>query len=172
MVSYRLTNLPAIRDGRADVEIPVSAWSNWTPEFGPKQLRRELTQEERGVLERRVNELAPALAPYPDADLDRVALALTDMFSGYTSMRQSDDEAVAKLDSARRVLTPFPAWAIEKACEKIHTNGVWRDGKFDRRWPPNDSEVIAAVRDEVAHYEIRHRSAIRLLSATVEGARS
>lgn len=168
MVSYRSTNLPEVRDVRADIDIPNSAWCNWIPSDGPRQLRRPLTDEERGVLERRRDELAPAVAPYQEHDLDRVALALTDMFGGYTSMRQSDDEAVAKLDSVRRVLAPFPAWAIEKACNAIQTNGVWRDGKFDRRWPPNDSEIIAEVRDKLRLYGDQHQRAVALLAATVE----
>lgn len=95
-------------------------------------------------------------------------MAITDMLGGYTSMRQTGDEAVAKLDSMRRVLAPFPAWAIEKACNNIQINGVWRDGKFDRRWPPNDSEVIDAVRSHVRLYADTHRIAIALLSAEVE----
>jgi len=151
-----------------DLEIPRQVWSAWTPAVGEREVRRELTVEERGALERRRDELAPAVAPYPDRDLDRVALALSDMFGGFTSMRQSDDEAVAKLDSVRRVLADFPAWAIEKASRSIQMNGVWRDGKFDRRWPPNDSEIVAAVRDEVRLYAATHRNVVALLNAPVE----
>jgi hypothetical protein len=47
-------------------------------------------------------------------------------------------------------------------------NGVWRDGKFDRQWPPNDSEIVDAVRKEVRIYGDQHRSAVALLGATVE----
>lgn len=169
MVSYPSINLPAVRDVRADIEIPIAVWDSWIPAAGPRQIRRPLTEEERGVVERRRDELAPAVAPYhQERDLDQVALAVTDMFGGYTSMRQSDDEAVAKLDSVRRVLAPFPAWAIEKACNAIQTNGVWRDGKFDRQWPPNDSEIVAAVREHLRLYGDQHQNAVALLSAEVK----
>lgn len=151
-----------------DIDIPNAVWSSWIPEGGARQLRRALTTTERTALEQRRDELTPAVMGYQDHDLDRVAVAVSDMFGGYTSMRQTDAEAVAKLDSMRRVLAPFPAWAIEKACTNIQINGVWRDGKFDKRWPPNDSEVIDAVRSHVRLYADTHRIAIALLSAEVE----
>lgn len=163
--TYRLNDLPTVYIRTTDVDIPNEAWEPWIPEHGARKLRRALTPTERTALERRRDELSPAVMGYQDHDLDRVAVAISDMFGGYTSMRQTDEEAVAKLDSMRRVLAPFPAWAIEKACSNIQINGVWRDGKFDRRWPPNDSEVIDAIRSHVRLYEHQHRSAIALLSA-------
>jgi len=117
-----------------------------------------------------MNELAPAVAPYGRAEAPHVALALTDMYGGYTSMRQSGEEAEARVDSLLRLLAPYPAWAIQKACRDIQINGVWREGKFDRRWPPNDAEIIDAVRKEADLYVNIHRSAVALLSAEVEEA--
>lgn len=151
-----------------DVTIPRQVWSSWTPDGGGRKLRRELTDQERGALVARRNELAPAIAPYPREDIDRVVLALGDMFGGFTSMRQTDDEAVAKLDSVRRILADYPAWAIEKACTSIQTNGVWRDGKFDRRWPPNDSEIVAEVRAQARLYAGTHQNITAMLEAKVE----
>lgn len=166
--NFSSDRLPRIFNRSTDVDIPNGAWSTWTPSAGARQLRRALTPEERRALEGRRADLAPALHHYVAADLDHIALAISDMFGSYTSMRQSGDEAAAKIDSLGRVLHPFPAWAIVKVCGSIQANGVWRDGKFDRRWPPNDSEVMAALREEIRHYEQCHRSAVALLAATVE----
>lgn len=151
-----------------DLEIPDRVWSRWTPSDGPRQLRRALSAEERAAVERRRDELAPVVAPYAERDVDRVALALADMFGGFSSMRQTGDEVVARIDGARRVLSPYPAWAIEKACAAIQSRGVFREGKFDRRWPPSDAEVGEVVREELRLYGDAHGRAIALLSATVE----
>lgn len=151
-----------------DVEIPRTAWSAWCPDVGPRCLRRPLTGPERKALTLRVDELAPAVAPFGRAEAPHVALALTDMYGGYTSMRQSGEEAEARVDSLLRMLASFPAWAIQKACRDIQSNGVWRDGKFDRRWPPNDAEIVDAVRKETDLYASVYRSAVDLLAAKVE----
>lgn len=160
--------LPRICNRSTDVDIPRSAWSSWREHGKPQTLRRPLTAAERGELEARVNELAPALTPFGHREAPHVALALTDMFSGFTSMRQSGDEAGARVESVIRLLTPYPAWAIQKACISIRTNGVWRDDKFDRRWPPNDPEIVEMVRKETEYYESIERSSIALLLAKVE----
>jgi hypothetical protein len=168
MVSYRADNLPKILNRLTDVEIPKLVWSSWKPAVGGRRLVRALTDGERVALEARRNELEPAAAGYGERDRDRVVLAVADMFGGFTSMRQSDDEAASRLDGVIRLLTPFPAWAIEKACRGIQMNGVFRDGSFDRRWPPNDAEIVDAVRTEARLYADQHRSAVALLSAEVE----
>jgi hypothetical protein len=117
-------------------------------------------------------ELAPAVQPFGEKDVNRVALALTDMFGGFPSMRQRDDAAViARIDGARYVLAEFPAWAIEKACALIQANGVWRDGKFDRQWPPSDAEIVQEVRDKFRLYSDQYRSADALLKAEVDDGR-
>ena len=152
-----------------DCSIPRSAWSSWKEAGKPRQLRRPLAPKERGALERRQRELAPAVEPYRDSERDRVALALLDMYGGYPSMgSRGDPSAAGRVDSAARVLAEFPAWAIEKACQKIHMNGVWRDGAFDRKWPPSDSELVEAVRTEARIYTDTYRSVVALLAATVD----
>ncbi len=124
------------------------------------------------MIEARAAQLAPAVQPYAgQQDGDRVALALADMFGGFNSMRQSDDEAVARIDSVMRVLAPFPAWAIEGACRRIQSDGFMRDGKMVKSWPPNDSEVVQEVRLSLAGYATMHRSAVAMLSAPVEEVR-
>src|SRR6185437_7415931 len=70
--------LPRIYIQSTDVDLPRSAWSTWKPDAGPRCLRRELTASERRALTTRMNELAPAVAPYGRAEAPHVALALTD----------------------------------------------------------------------------------------------
>lgn len=159
---------PRISVRSTDVDIPRTAWSAWQEDGKARMLRRPLTDAERRELTTRANELAPVVAPYGRKEAPHVALALTDMYSSYTSMRQAGDEALARVDSLLRLLAPYPAWAIQKACRSIQTDGVWREGAFDRRWPPNDAEIIAAVRKELALYDETYRSAIALLSGAVE----
>ena len=163
----RSTN-PPVSNRLTDVEIPRAVWANWIPDDGPRQLRRALTVTERNALEGRRAELEPMLEPFTPAELDHVVLALSDMFGGFTSMRQGDEDAAARLDSVVRLLAPFPAWAIAKACSYIQMNGVYRDGKFDRRWPPNDPEIVKEVRSAMQLYAQQHSQAVAMLSATVE----
>jgi hypothetical protein len=130
-----------------------------------------LTSEERNALEGRRDELEGIVQPNGERDVNRIVLAITDMFGGFPSMRQRDDDAVvARVDGARRVLSEFPAWAIERGCLGLQMNGVWRDGKFERQWPPSDAEIVAAVRDAARLYADTYHSAVALLSATVEVA--
>lgn len=132
-------------------------------------MRRALTAEEVGSLTARHDELAPYVLPHSPAAADRIVIALSELSAGYSVGRRDDDEAAARmLESRLRLLAPFPAWAIVKACEDMRMNGVWRDGKFDRRWPPNDAELVEAIRKEAEVYATQHRSARALLEATVE----
>lgn len=169
-VNFRTgANVPKVRDSIPDVAIPNAVWENWIPAEGKRRLRRALLPAERGHLERRRDELAHAVAPYQKGhDTDRVALALSDMFGGYTSMRQNGEEMVARVDGAARAVAPFPAWAIEKACEDIHRNGIWREGAFDRRWAPSDAEIAEVVRAKRRLFGDQYDSAVALLAAEVE----
>lgn len=160
--------LPRISNRSTDVEIPRDVWSPWIPDAGARKITRPLTPGERQALEARRDELAPLADPYRPGETHAIAIALAEMFSGFTSMRQGAEEAVAKIESICHLLEEFPAWAILKACTGIRKNGVWRNGKFDKQWPPNDSELFDAVRQEARLYADQHRSAVALLAATVE----
>jgi hypothetical protein len=127
-----------------------------------------LTPEETKQLMVRRDELAPMVAPFDRSEQAKVVLALSDMFGGFTSMRQGGDEAAARLGAVTRVLSEFPAWAIEKACRSIQANGVWRNGAFDRQWPPSDAEIAKEVRDQARLYADPHQSVTELLAAEVE----
>lgn len=163
--------LPKISNLLTDVEIPRSAWAAWIPSEGSRQLRRALTETERSALIARRDELAPAVLGFADFERNKVALALADMFGSFPSMRQSGSEVMARLDAAQRVLEPYPLWAIRRACLSIQSNGVWREEKFDRQWPPSDAEIVASVRAEMRLFVNQYHSAVALLAATVEEQR-
>lgn len=128
-----------------------------------------MTTIERIALEQRRDELSPMMASFVETDeADKVHLALSDMFGSFRSMRQTGEEALAVLDASSRALAKFPSWAIVKACLAIQTNGVWRDEKFDRRWPPSDAEIVHEVRSQLRLYGDAYRSAVALLEAEVE----
>lgn len=165
--------LPPVLNRLTDVLIPNSAFASWIEAGKSRQLRRPLTDRERFDLERRRDELAPALAPFGADETDLVAVAILDMFGGFTSMRGGEDDAAARVDSMLRLLDDQPAWAIQKACMAIRRNGVWRrdrngEFKFDRQWPPSESELVDAVRKEAALYRDTHDRCVALLTATVE----
>lgn len=162
--------MPAVANRRTDVDIPRAVWSAWIPGDGsPRQLRRELTPDERQALEARRDELAPAVAPFSPRSVDRLVREIGAMYGGFPSMRMGSDEAVVgRASSLLDVLAKFPAWAIAKTCQRIRENGVWRNGAYHRQWPPSDAEIIDAVRAEMRLYADTHRTVVALLGATVE----
>lgn len=159
--------LPKISNRLTDVEIPSSIWNAWKEDGKDRQLRRALTPDERAALEARRDELAPMVEPFHRLDEPHVNIALADMFGSYRSMRQTGEEAMQVVMATTRSLRDFPRWAIEKACRSIQQDGVLRDGKFDRNWPPNDAEIVHVVREKMRVYGDRHASAVALLEATV-----
>lgn len=160
---------PEVVNQLTDIQIPRAVWSNWKPANGPRQVRRELTEEERTALVQRRDQLAPWVAGYEgDRERDEVALALVDMFGAFRSVRHGGEDVVLLIDSVCRLLQDFPAWAIVKACNAIQQNGVWRNGAFDRQWPPSDPELVAEVREKLRLYGDQYRSAVDLLAAEVE----
>jgi hypothetical protein len=161
--------MPAVRDPYTDVKIPLATWSAWKEHGKPQQLRRPLTADERRALECRKYELEPVVAGYDHTELDRIAIAIGDMYGGYPSLGSRGDQSVAgRIDAMRRALSKYPCWAIEKACESIRINGVWRDGAFDRKWPPTDAEIVNEVRNSARLYTDSYQSAVALLLAEVE----
>lgn len=113
-----------------------------------------------------------AVSPFIPAENDRVALAVLDMQNGFSSLRGDEEASAARVDSALRLLAEFPAWAIEKACMAIRRDGVYREVRgsmrFDRQWPPTDSELVDAVRRELRLYRDPYDRCVALLTATVE----
>jgi hypothetical protein len=168
LVLRQQSPMPMILCHSVDVALPRNIWSPWKPSSGPRALRRPLTAEERDALTVRRDELAPWLTGYHPTELDALALSLMDMFGSFPSLRHGTGEAAGRVDAARRLLAPYPAWAIVKACQAIQSNGVFRDESFDRQWAPSDAELIAAVQHEMRLYISQYRSAIALLEADHE----
>jgi hypothetical protein len=153
-----------------DVEIPRAAWSSWRESGKPRQLRRALTGEERTALLARRDELAPFTGPMHKSEQAAVVLALSDMFGSFPSMRSDGENAAGRLEAGLRVLAEYPGWAIQEASRKIQLHGVWREGKFDRHWPPSDAEIAQHVRAEYWMFRDTFESATKLLEASVEDA--
>lgn len=154
------------------MELPRRLWCGWRVDGEPRAVRRPLTDEERDVLERRARDLTPALTPYlrPQQD-DEIALAITEMLSGFRGAREASADAVGRIAALMNVLAPFPAWAIQRSCAWIRSHGYEvedRDGKrTERHWPPADAEVVAEVERTVRLRQEALASARALLEAPV-----
>lgn len=159
-----------VRD--VDFAIPRQAWCAWKNDGEDRKLRRALTAQERGMLEARAAQIEPVLAPYRPEETDDVALALSDMLGGMKGERQSAADVVAKIDSLRRLLQPFPAWAIAATCRRIRTEGYDvrdRDGtRREKHWSPADGELVDEVKKTVRMYAEALASARALLDAEVD----
>ena len=156
---------PPFCEREADYAIPARVWASWIPSNGSREIVRELRHDERAALERRAAELHAAVERFdPDFDEDRVVVAISAMFGGFRAMRHQGDDVVAIVDSTKRALALFPAWAIEKGCLKVQQG----QAGLDRRYAPNDSEIFAVVDDLVKAYRRALASAEALLRAQVE----
>lgn len=155
-------NLPPSLVARTEIDLAREVISAWRPSHGGTLRRRELTDAERELVLARHVELAGCLAPFEGPEeCDRVAAAIADMYGSFTSMRHGEEDAAARVNALGKLLVRFPAWAIEKACLRIRTQGVERDGKPDPRWPPSDAEAVAMVEAEVGS----RRAALSVIEA-------
>lgn len=129
---------------------------------------RALTDGERAALENRVRDLTPALLGYqrPEED-DRIAASLGEMFGSFRSMRDKGADAAATLTATMRTMEPFPAWAVERACEVIRGEGYDVDGRRERHWPPSDGEIVVMVKEAERLRREALDSAQALLNAPV-----
>jgi hypothetical protein len=117
----------------------------------------------------RYNDLEPWVVGYDSSELDIVALALSDLFGSFPSMRQKDEDVAGRIDSLRRLLEASPAWAILRVSDRIRRHGyVAGDGKTERHWPPSDAEIVDMVRTSTRIYSDSFDSAAALLIAQVE----
>lgn len=174
---YDERNLPAEVYLLADEKIPRLVWSAWIPDVGERQIARPLRDDERTILIQRRNALELAMAPYvrPEQN-DEVAAVISDMFSGYSSMRHSGEDAVGRVMCVMDLLREFPAWAIKQACASIHRNGFervqWIDRdkttRIEKIWPPTDAEIVECVERTVRLRRQALKSACALLEAQVE----
>ena len=167
---YDRTNLPKAFDRFTDADIPRWAWSSWKADGTPRLIRQELPPNFRAELQKRRDDIAPVIEPYDSSDDARVTVAIADLLSGFPG-KQDDEMVVARIDSIRRLLALYPAWAIEKVCADIRSKGFARDGKIDRRWAPTDPELCGMMDTALRMYRDAHSSAVALLAAEVEPKR-
>lgn len=158
--------IPVERDADCD-EIARRVFSNWIPDRGQREIRRELRADERRALEVRAAALADAMLPYDRSDKRARAKAeayLAAMFAGFRSSRQQDDAAEAMVDVTAAVLRGFPLWVITRVCLSASRG---EDG-FNPRFAPNDSELYAAAQRLMLPYRKAMATTQALLSAPVE----
>lgn len=163
--------MPVLFNLTTDREIPDRAWEPWIRDDGTARvLRRALSPLERGAIQARRDELAPWVAGYHPTELDEVALALIDMLMGFPSGAFSAEAGSGRVDSLAILLKKYPAWAIERVCQRIRTRGYVRDGKTERHWPPADPEICDMMDEEMRLYARTHGDMVKLLTAEVAGA--
>lgn len=99
----------------------------WRPDDGEPESLRLPSAAERGLLEQRRRELAAAATPCSlDSERRRAAAAIADMLDGFLRARSIDVAAKqAMIAGILTDLAALPAWAIERACERV------RRGEFD-----------------------------------------
>jgi hypothetical protein len=157
--------LPVLFDRQCDLEIPDAVVSDRDIAGNVRALRRDLTIVERAVIEARAAALHDALAPFARSERDQLSADLAAMLSGFRFMRQADEAADSMLEVTLAVLRDFPAWAISRACAQMIRS------RAERRFPPNDTEIFDAAREEVRLHRKWLAQAQRLLEAPAETRR-
>lgn len=162
--------MPVARDQECDDLSRLLA--SWRPAAGLRELSRALTAAERASLESRQAALQQALTPYTETCKTKAALADLEshvgaMFNGIRSMRQTGEDVSSTVEITLAVLRKHPAWAIKRACMEISEDGFMRDGKREKHWAPNDSEINDVVKKIVQPYRYAMLNAGDLLSAKV-----
>lgn len=159
---------PALVDRTVDFDLR-RLWREIDVAGKPTAIARALTAEERHAIERRIAELQIGCSPFTLAEESAAIAPISRMLGGFRSMRHEDDEsAVAALHGLRHVLAPFPVWAIEAGCLSISRDeAMIGDEKLSRKFPPNDSEIYAVIRQIVKPYLAILADAEWLLSAPI-----
>jgi hypothetical protein len=140
----------------------------WQPyDDGPCGIGRALTPVERAALQTRAAVLEIALQHYDhEEEMRQVDTAISAMFSGFRSMRQQGDDAEFTVAITRGALRDFPAWAIVRGCLNIATNKAG----LDRRFAPNDVEIVDVVAKVLRPYRSALSEIKKILGAKVERA--
>jgi hypothetical protein len=159
---------PAIVDRLVDFDMR-RLWRELDTWGKPTAIARALTADERSAIERRRRDLLIGTAPFTDAEESTAVAAMSRMLGGFRSLRHEDDESVvAALHALRYVLSPFPIWAIEAGCLAIaRGEAVIGDESLNRKFPPNDSEIYAVVKQIVKPYLQAITDAEWLLTAPI-----
>lgn len=154
--------LPILFDRACDRDLPDKLMCDRDVAGRVRQIRRPMAPAERSIVEARACALETALTPFADRDQDQVTADLAAMLSGFRYMRQEGDAADAAIEVTIAVLREFPAWAISRACASIVRE------RIERRYAPNDTETLDAVRAIVRPYRQAAEQARALLDAKVE----
>jgi hypothetical protein len=164
LVNFTGKELPPIFDPIVDRELQKLI--SFRHLSGRIELRRALTTDERKLTQARYADVTKAIESFStEREASEVKLDLMAMFAGFRNMRQQDDSSRNTVMILMGLLREFPAWAIRKACLKIVKDS---DADRDPRWPPNDSEILKAVRVFVDPYRESGIRAQKLLEARVE----
>ena len=157
---------PALVDREAGAVPQRVGFFKWHPDHGQQALARALTETERGILERRRQEITLAFTTFPEHD-PNVAAELMDMFASFPQMRQRGPAAIALvkgvMDFLRLPPNEFPAWAVIKAAQAIH-NG---DAGVSKEFPPSDATVKEVVRKQMEWWNKERDQIVTILNCPV-----
>jgi hypothetical protein len=157
-------HLPKVFDREADRAIPDRVLA-WVGSDGFAEIRRSLTDAERGVVERRISDLRRALVPWSNPDRRQLEGELALMLGGFSIMQRMDGVAAKGLVAQYLQLTRGqPFWAVVQACRKIRTG----EAGLSAQYCPNEAEFNTLLRRLVSSYERQLLHAQRL--SRCEGA--
>jgi hypothetical protein len=144
-------------------------WSGSKVEIGSRQIPvlpeniPDLTDVERGFIERRVRELDDVVAVerglvIVDEDVAAVTadqaklILVTKMLMAKASAAMSPEGAAAKGESYMTALHDLPAWAVEQAIAEWYRGEVPGVDPADFKWSPDSSALRRIAKDAVRHY--------------------
>lgn len=133
---------------------------------GAVELVRELRGWEREAVEAREAALELALEPWSDRDADQLRADVGAMFSGFRQMRQQGEDIENAAIVLLALLRNLPAWVISKACARIGND----EAGLDKRYAPNDVQVVAICTGVAAPYRQRLAYARELLRGVAPAA--
>ncbi|UHC16048.1 hypothetical protein LRS73_26815 [Methylobacterium currus] len=103
---------------------------------------------ERAAIRERLRGLKRLLRP---ATAVQIGDAITAFLAGFTSMRRySDDQAALTATEFCKKLQPYPAWAIQQACDGWDPQASGSDPRF----PPTPAQLQIAVRAVVRPWQV------------------
>lgn len=157
--------IPVLCDRECDVTLPGKLFSTWIPDRGPREIRREMTADERTKVQGRADALRLAMVPFAPDQKRHVSSQIAAMLNGFRALRHQRGEHVeATVKILCAVLREFPAWAIARGCMKVARN----DAGLGHGYAPNDNEVYRVVQAVVSPYCKAMETAEALLDAPVE----
>ena len=156
--------LPLIFELETDRAIPDRVVCFWS-DSGEPLLRRQLTGDERGALERRRHELRGAVAEAAPAGRAERLAAISGMLGAFPAMQRYDEVtglaiAANYLWAAREV----PHWAILRVCEQVRSG---RSAGINPAFCPSEPEFVGLCLKEVAPYRARLAQIDAVLRANV-----